>query len=135
MTLWCLRTFSDSIKAQANSLSKQISKDISLADLQLNTSEFYLTNDHRLADLYINGGNYGESIKLEILNLNDSTRAHYVTWTQIANGQQQSLVFDQQGQIWLFDNCVTQGCNNVLEFKFTYHQREYLISFKVNVTQ
>lgn len=103
--------------------------------MQLNTSEFYLTNDHRHADLYINGGNYGESIKLEILNLNDSKRAHYVTWTQIANGQQQSLVFDQQGQIRLFDNCITQTCVNEIELKFTYHKREYLVTLNIDVTQ
>ena len=104
-----------------------------LTDLQFETTEFYITNEHRHADLYIKGGNYGESVKLEILSSNNNS--HFATWTGIAEGQFQSLVFDQQGQIWLFDNCVTQGCNNVLEFKFTYHQREYLINFKVNVTQ
>ena len=117
------------------SISKQNLKVVDLTDLQFDTLEFYLSDTHRHADLYIKGGNVGESVNLEILNSNDSKGAHYATWTQIANGQQQSLIFDPQRQIRLVDNCITQTCVNEIELKFVYHEREYLVTLNIDVTQ
>lgn len=135
LTLWCLRTFSDTIKTQAKSINTQIFKEILLTDLQFDTSEFYETATHRHAELYINGGNYGEIIELEILNYQEDNKGHFYGWKEIADGKSQSLAFNKNGQIRLVDNCVTQTCIYEIKLKFSYHKREYFITFNIDVTQ
>ena len=133
-----MNTYSGTISAVINSLNIEKKALAILADLSINTEEFFITADHRHAELVIQGGNDGESIELSILNVESDLgwtieSGHYGTWYEIAEGASQSLTF-KDGKIRLVDNCVTKKCVGIITMQIKYHGRIYVVELNIDVT-
>ena len=107
---------------------------VGMTDLQIDIEDFYITIEHRHAELVITGGNDGESIQMQIANFDDADNGHFKTWGEIASGTNQSLIFND-GKINLVDNCITSRCNYAVEIEIIYHNKRYALTLNINTTE
>lgn len=110
-----------------------------MTDLLIDDSDFYITAEHRHAELYITGGTDGESVELTVLDSSiddgqDDVVGHLLTWKNIASGNStQKLIFTNK-TIFLVDNCITSKCVHHIDLLFKYHDREYEVTLNIDVT-
>lgn len=125
-----LRTFSGAIKIISTSLVNSII-EISTQGLTIDTSEFYITNDHTGGVLIIEGGHDGEKINLEILQYGN-IGTHNDTWDRQANNEYNRLIF-KNGRVRLGDSCKgTQHHKGEYKFKITYHGLTYYVDLLID---